>query len=261
MDTPLNRSVRSSARRDAFMTTTILFAELIIIGLQVLVWLSLLVLIALPSAQYLPADVDKWHAPLTAAVLALSYTLGTVFDRLFDSLFSRWNEKLKVQVIPNPDVPIVVMRYTAALGNEDLNRLLEYTRSRMRIARATTVNAPLIAATLSTFLWVRLQSDSGSSRLVTVAVILAVATGIAVISGFAWLRFMRTYLEVVRKHYTALCQPKSADSVPSRQLAAPDDTNREAAGAAQRLTLHEADALQPPLVPRSRLPSAADAHR
>jgi hypothetical protein len=72
--------------------------------------------------------------------MASAYTIGTLFDRLTNWIFHKWNERLKERDYPNPPLPIVAIRYLVAKDNEYLNRFFEYTRSRMRIARATALN-------------------------------------------------------------------------------------------------------------------------
>jgi hypothetical protein len=140
---------------------------------------------------------------IVLAVLACSYTIGTLFDRFADLIFSKWNERLRRKIIPNPEVPIVVMRYTAAADNEYLNRLFEYTRSRLRIARASALNFPLISMGFLVYFWPRLGSHAPGLKpgiVLLVAISGVLLTGLAL---FSWQRLTKIYFQLVRVNYDA----------------------------------------------------------
>lgn len=108
--------------------------------------------------------------------------------------------ELRRRMIPNPELAIVGMRYTAAADNKYLNRLFEYTRSRMRIARASALNFPLISISLLVYFWPGLGTHAlglkpGIVLLIVISGILF--TGLAL---FSWQRFTRTYLQLVREN-------------------------------------------------------------
>ena len=194
------------------MNASLVFAELVVIGLQVLTWLGLLFATLFPDALKILTNLHEWDALVTAIVLAGAYSAGTIFDRLCDSVFGSWNQRLKDAVLPPQRVPLTIMRYTAALGNDDLNRLFEYTRSRMRIARATAVNGPLVVIAAVLFVTVGPAGLSIGPRGRLIAFIVGSGGGITGAAIFGWQRFMRTYLELVKKHYdakTAACRPST----------------------------------------------------
>ena len=117
------------------MNTTLLFVELLIAGTQVSVWLLMLILTLFGYSWIQVQGITDWQSIMVVLFLAFSYTLGVVFDRFADSVFEPWNRRLKNKMMPNPPLPIVVMRFEIGKDNEYLNHQFEYTRSRMRIAR------------------------------------------------------------------------------------------------------------------------------
>jgi hypothetical protein len=186
------------------MSTTLLFVELLIAGTQVSVWLALL-LVTLFGYSWIPLQrVADWQNIMLVLFLTFSYTLGVVFDRLADSVFEPWNRHLKDKFIPNPPLPIVVMRFEVGKDNKYLNNQFEYTRSRMRIARASAINAVLIAIIGTAFALVRVDGTTSGQKTGLCAATLAVGMCIASLCAFAWRNMMRTYLELVKVNYERL---------------------------------------------------------
>jgi len=73
-------------------------------------------------------------------MLSIFYVIGIIIDRVADALFSGWERKLRKIGFPDSPMPIVVLRFELARGNEHLNHQFEYNRTRMRISRASALN-------------------------------------------------------------------------------------------------------------------------
>ena len=185
------------------MSTTLLFVELIIIGLQVTVWLVLVVLLFLGHDWISPTQLSKWQGLGSVLLLAFAYTVGTLFDRLTDRIFKRWHERIKAREFPDPPAALVAIRYEVAKDNEYLNRLFEYTRSRMRISRATVVNAPVIALLLVTYYLIWMDSWSSKEKLLICGLTLAFGLFFVVLAIQAWNELMRTYVKLIKQNYEA----------------------------------------------------------
>jgi hypothetical protein len=108
------------------MTTTLLFVELLIIGIEVALWMVLLALAVFDFSWLKAVATAGWEGVLTVLFLAICYTIGILFDRFADWFFSGVGRRLKERIIPNPPEPYIVMRFKAARGDEYLNRLFEY---------------------------------------------------------------------------------------------------------------------------------------
>ncbi len=145
------------------MSTTSVFAELLIVGIQTSVWIILLIFsfVGYDWATTLLPKMKDWAILTTIIVVAIWYTLGIIIDRLANAFFVVFNPKdilLRGRWI----------RRKAAQGTSDARMLIlakegqlfnffEYMRSRIRIMRATVFN--LILVTLSALLFVFLRCD------------------------------------------------------------------------------------------------------
>jgi hypothetical protein len=126
------------------VTTTAIFAELLVCGLETLVWLVFLTCVI--TGRHLDAaglaPLKDWSALVTILIVAASYAVGTVSDRLADAVFGKWDEYLRRKKFADDD-QVGLARLRIAQASEPLAKYLEYIRSRMRLARATSFNAAL----------------------------------------------------------------------------------------------------------------------
>jgi hypothetical protein len=142
------------------VSTTNLFVELLVIGSGAFTWLALLVLAALgPEA----IAVDRTVALLSAVpALSLVYVLGIVWDRIADAVFGAiWGERLRDAEFADVGAYYAARRRILT-DSESLSELLEYGRSRLRICRGWTLNAPLIGAALALYLFAHGGGPDGS---------------------------------------------------------------------------------------------------
>src|SRR5687767_9636167 len=142
------------------MNTTLVFAELLIIGLEGGIWVSFLFLsIFGVSAFEKPlAYLKDWQVLVLPIVFALIYVMGVIIDRGADSLFRKKEKQINNEIVGDLPVTISVMRFSLGTQNDFLNQQLDYTRTRIRIVRASIVNFLLISFSLSIFLLTRLSN-------------------------------------------------------------------------------------------------------
>ncbi len=184
------------------MSTTLLFAELLIIGLQTTVWLSLLIM-DIWGYKWLSAlqtiGLSDWQTVIVVLALSFVYVLGITFDRFADLIFSRWDKRIRDKIIPNAPLPIAVMRFELGKDNEYLNRQFEYTRSRIRIARASSINFALTTLLAILFVLIHLQGNPGQ---IGYLIFLLVFGGFLVcITLYTWHKLERTYFGLVKANY------------------------------------------------------------
>lgn len=150
------------------MSTTTLFVELLIIGLEVCLWLVMLVSLILRDASWLIVLIGRFKGypvPATIFVLAGAYLLGIVLDkvahffigyeRLTELLeperFERLRTWLEAKPLEDDDHPRMLharlMVKTGEMGGD-----LLYARSKIRILRASVLNVPLITITAALLL-------------------------------------------------------------------------------------------------------------
>lgn len=192
------------------MSTTLIFAELVIIGLEVALWLCILALNVF-GYKWLQnikvVQVTDWQALVMMGLLSLIYVLGILFDRVADSLFLRWDIRLRDKLLSGYAVPIGVMRFEVCKHNKHLNQQFEYTRSRMRIARASSLNFGLITLLIVIFIFTRLEGVSSAERWGYTAFTFLVGGLLTVVAIYAWYKLMVGYLTFVKANYD-FCESK-----------------------------------------------------
>lgn len=179
------------------MATTAIFAELLVVGLQVLAWLTIVVLGVAKKEAVIPAGLGDWSTLITLLIVALAYVLGVLMDRISDSVFKLIEHE---PVQKEGDPPVSVKRLTVASRSEPVSRFLEYVRSRLRIARATSLNLAL--TTLAVAFWLA-RKNHGPWRVVVALVLGAIAASIAL-----WVarRISKTYYERLTEAYELLLE-------------------------------------------------------
>lgn len=127
------------------MNTTLLFVEIFISGMQGLVWASLLAL-NLSGYQWLAnvklQELGGWSFLASALIFSFGYSLGIVIDRTANAVYSNWDKKLGAYYFPSKDSELKAVRFQ--VENQNINKALEYIRTRLRIARASSINFLLI---------------------------------------------------------------------------------------------------------------------
>jgi hypothetical protein len=127
------------------MTTTTLIVEILISGILTCLWLLLGTITAFGSGFLLGAAKDYPEA-FAALAIAVAYTVGVTFDRLWDFFTTRVDEKIRRTYFPADD-QLTTVRMQLFGTATALQGYMEYIRSRMRIARAAMCNLPLIGLT------------------------------------------------------------------------------------------------------------------
>ncbi len=164
------------------MNTTDLFVELIVIGVGATMWVALLVL-SVFGYDWVPFD-HLFALPSLLPILAITYILGIVTDRLADGLFDAiWKSNLAQQFYGQDGDDYDDRRYIY-LRSERLASLLEYGRSRLRICRGWCLNTLLILVCLDLFI---LRQVAGTSAKVSILLFSNVALGLLIYGlWFSW---------------------------------------------------------------------------
>lgn len=132
------------------MATTAIFAEILIVGLQVEAWIALIVLDVFGDDWIDSGRLSDFAALVTILVLATAYILGILIDRVADSFFSTiewkragvWLNRVFGKCSQSLRTPekVSIMRLTVMKDGGEIGSFLDYQRSRMRIARGTVLN-------------------------------------------------------------------------------------------------------------------------
>jgi hypothetical protein len=204
--------------RNERMATTAVFAEILIIGLQVEAWL-VLALLSLFGTEWVDFPGVKDYASLfTVCVLALAYVLGIIVDRLADTLLDRFEKtepgrwittrmRKKSTVREQAEreqgnkEKLSRMRMRVMDESDGMARFLDYQRSRWRIARATVLNLLLIGVAAAISIWIRSDHSWfwGVGTLVCTLVLVPVSYFAAVRIQDAWVGRLVDAYEILRE--------------------------------------------------------------
>jgi hypothetical protein len=131
------------------MPTTLLFIELLLTGIQSLVWIGLVVtwIFGNNMSNILPLDnYSDWITPLTLIIFGFVYLLGIIIDRLADWIFSKKDDELRKKYTKGKSkLEIQSIKYKLS-KEKGITKHLDYNRSRTRIVRSGTLNFGISAA-------------------------------------------------------------------------------------------------------------------
>jgi len=132
------------------------FIELLVVGVEASVWILFLALSFAGPGIWRGGVPSEWQNTALFVYTALAYGLGVVVDRLADSAYWRLRDPPCVQSLPrlhrilygerkavaSPE-EVRTMRTALQRRDDSALKFLEYQRSRLRIARATSFNVAL----------------------------------------------------------------------------------------------------------------------
>ena len=189
------------------MTTTAILVEILIIGIQASVWVSLVIL-SVFGFQWVPAvgsAVKGWEPLLTFLGLGVCYTFGIFVDRVADCLsvlYHPGDALLRFRWIKRiADAAHSDMRMKLLCAEDSATEFLAQIRSRIRIARATVLNLILLTLATLFFLAVRTQITSfGTLSLiafsgVALCFVSFLGLGVLEVTYFTRLKQAKRYLE------------------------------------------------------------------
>lgn len=200
------------------MTTTAIFAELLIGGFQAAAWILFLVWArtgyGLTALIQDAKDLEKWSTFIALLAVAACYGLGILIDRIADSLFGSFDKRLRKRWYRGA-VKVPVARLTVAHESESMAKFLDYVRSRMRLARSATFNALVALLSVVAVSFWKPEVRSHLAELATAGVVILGVT------AFVWVRISETYYKRLAQAHaivtTPLAAPPAAAATPARR--------------------------------------------
>src|SRR2546423_7891507 len=125
--------------------------ELVLIGFQVLIWVSLLVL-AVFGYDWLRLDgIKQWSTELSVALVGVAYMFGLIFDKAVGALPYSWiiggGALTRTGDLPSP----LVMRMEILTKKPEVYEVLERRINQHRLVRSTVFNLALISLSALVF--------------------------------------------------------------------------------------------------------------
>lgn len=166
------------------MSTTTLFVDLLIIGIQVAVWLVLLILCVF-GYRWIDVDILRgWEAPLGLTLLGVVYPIGIFVDNLADALLGRWRDAIRDKYVTEPSQNVMTLLMTAR--DDRLAAYYEHLRVRIRISRSSAFNFGMIAVLFPIFTTCWVQSFGGVSKWLVAGVVGGLSATIASLALYTW---------------------------------------------------------------------------
>jgi hypothetical protein len=175
-----NRIIRESQVNSLIKDTSIIF-ELVLIGFQVLVWVSLIVLTVFGYHWLQLQSLKEWSAELSIALVGTSYMFGLIFDKAIGSLPYSWIVGGSV-LAENDEAPHPLeMRMEILTKKPEVYDALERRINQHRLVRSTVFNLALISLSALALLLTRLGFKI---RLVIFFLLLSIIfVGLALFTG------------------------------------------------------------------------------
>jgi hypothetical protein len=185
------------------MGTTSLIVEIVIIGFQVLLWIFFIVASGWGYNWIKLSALKEWSAAVGVALIAVSYTLGLIFDSLVGALFAPWQYKTvkeeraffseRGQGLPVS--PAEMVAYIMAT-NKDAAEFLQRLFNQSRLLRATSANLLLIG--ISGFVFVVKRVAFSWSLLLGMLIGSASIAAMAIVT---WIKTLRGYYYYLNESY------------------------------------------------------------
>ena len=119
------------------METTALYVELVIIGLEVSLWITSFS-IYFTDVKYFPQMIETMEKlPVSILLIGVMYILGLIFDRAADTLFAPVEKCCRFKSGLVADSTILIWK------KSNQEEYFKFTRSKLRILRASSINVPL----------------------------------------------------------------------------------------------------------------------
>ena len=180
------------------MNTTTLIVELVIIGLQAMIWLAIIVVLVSGSQWVSLDEIAKLSTLLSVIMIVVAYTLGIVFDA-----FTAWVEDTLFPSNESGDIKRnrKILRQRLRLKNRELSKDLDNEQYLLRLLRSTTFNLLLISIFGSVYVFKVI-----SLNIITRYTYFSILIGIATMSIYSWWRRRKCFEENREVFYKELEQ-------------------------------------------------------
>jgi hypothetical protein len=131
--------------------TSIIF-ELVLIGFQVLIWVSLLVLIIFGYRWLNLEALREWSAQLSVALVGVAYMFGLIFDKAVSALPYSWVIGGRALTKTDESPSLLEMRMDILTKKPEIFDALERRINQHRLVRSTVFNLALISLAALVFL-------------------------------------------------------------------------------------------------------------
>jgi hypothetical protein len=124
---------------------TSIILELVLIGFQVLIWVSLLILTVFGYDWIQLGGLKQWSTEISVGLVGVAYMFGLIFDKAIGALPYSWviggRALTQIGDLPSP----LVMRMAILAKKPEVYEVLEKQINQHRLVRSTVFNLALIS--------------------------------------------------------------------------------------------------------------------
>ncbi|MFH0988539.1 MAG: hypothetical protein V1799_00810 [bacterium] len=183
------------------MNTTAIVIEHLVIGIQTALWI-VCVIFAIYGYQWIPVLTLPSQLFVVMLSLLVVYPLGVFIDEVSDRMFRNWSLKIRRKYVH--DDKQTAFKLLVKLKDSPTTLYFQYLRSRIRIARSSTVNIPLLTVAV---IFLTVRQFSSILREMTAGVVIIEATIGAIVTLlalFSWQRVSDTFAKRIQWGFEAL---------------------------------------------------------
>jgi hypothetical protein len=200
------------------MSTTALFIELLITGVQAAIWLALLILCLLGFDWINPERLKGFEVLLAVVLLPIVYPAGVFIDNLADRLFRPW--ELKIREAYNLKKTQTALTLLMRTKDQSLASHFSYIRSRIRISRSSAFNFALMTVAGVTFTAIRLRGVPGFPFWRTLLLEIFIGLLLTALAALAWRNINHSFFKWIVKGYDVNSDISGTGTIEETVLAA-----------------------------------------
>lgn len=130
------------------METTKMYIELIVVGLETFVWICMFLVDIVGNKIISVLEKILNNFSVSLLLIGILYVIGVLIDRLTDIIFQKFENKIRKESGLQAKTSFIIWK------KYNLENFSDYTRSRIRILRASTINIPLIMLSLVWYVFI-----------------------------------------------------------------------------------------------------------
>jgi hypothetical protein len=192
------------------MSTTALFVDLLIIGIQVATWLILLIFTLFDYRWARLEYIKDSETAIAIMLLPMFYPIGIFIDNLADYVLHSWRDNIrkKYDLVENQ----TITKLLTTLKDERLSDYFDYVRIRIRISRSSALNFTLITILSIVFTLSRLGFVLGESKWTVAAFELIVGVCFIALAVYSWFSITDTFYKKLKQSWEMMPQEVVAPS-------------------------------------------------
>ena len=200
------------------MSTTALFIELLITGVQAAIWLALLILCLFGFDWVNPERLKGFEVMFAVILLPIVYPAGIFIDYLADRLFNPW--EMKIRKAYNLKNTQTALKLLVEIKDQTLASHFTYIRSRIRISRSSALNFALLTISSVCFTVIRLRNIPGFPFWKTLLLEVIMGLSLTALAALAWREINHSNYKWVVRGYNINTDISGTETIEEAVLAA-----------------------------------------